>query len=49
MTDDDKAALKALKTAYEAAVIGDVPDMPLGVLTLLKADGWVIRRKQDDA
>jgi len=42
----DKEIVDALDRAREACSVGDVPDTTLGIISLLKMDGWEIVKKK---
>jgi hypothetical protein len=43
--DDMDRQVAAVRKAYEACQLGDVPDMPQGIVALLRVDGWEVRKR----
>ena len=46
LSEENKKQVDAIRDALEACEIGDVPDYALGILGILRMDGWELTRRE---
>jgi|TARA_R110000851_G_scaffold176007_1_gene322504 hypothetical protein len=46
MSDENQEQVNAIRDAIKACEVGDVPDLPLGILSILRLNGWKLERQR---